>query len=52
MACFVCCKELGNSGTIGTTVLGLFNAFNCLSHDLIVAKFEVYDLYKTVLSRS
>ena len=35
---------LGNFGLLGTIPMDLSKAYNCLPHDLIIAKFEVYGL--------
>ena len=42
-------KELGNSGFIGTILMDLSNAYDCIPHDLIIAKFEAYSLSKNNL---
>ena len=39
-------KELDNSGFIGIILMDLSKAYNCLPHDLIIAKFEAYGLSK------
>ena len=38
-------KELDNSGFIGIILMDLSKAYNCLPHDLIIAKFEAYDVH-------
>ena len=43
-------KELDNSGLVGSILLDLSKAYDCLPHDLIIAKFEVYGLTKSSLS--
>ena len=35
---------LDNFGLLGTIPMDLSKAYNCLPHDLIIAKFEVYGL--------
>ena len=42
-------KELDNSGFIGTILMDLSKAYDCLPHDLIIAKFEAYGLSKNSL---
>ena len=37
-------NELDNSGLVGTILMDLSKAYDCLPHDLIIAKFEVYGL--------
>ena len=43
-------NELDNSGLVGTILMDLSKAYDCLLHDLIIAKFEVYGLSKSSLS--
>ena len=43
-------KELDNSGFIGTILMDLSKAYDCLPHDLIIAKFEAYGLSKNSLT--
>ena len=43
-------NELDNSGLMGTIVMDLSKAYDCLPHDLIIAKFEAYGLSKSSLS--
>ena len=43
-------KELDNSGLVGTVLMNLSKAYCCLPHDLIIAKFQAYDLSKSSLS--
>ena len=43
-------KELDNSGLVGTILMDLSKAYDCLRHDLIIAKFEAYGLSKSSLS--
>ena len=43
-------EELGKSSFIGTVLMNLPKAYHCLPHDLLVAKFEAYGIYKTGLS--
>ena len=42
-------KELDNSGFIGTIFMNLSKAYDCLPHDLIIAKFEAHGLSKRSL---
>ena len=42
-------KELDNSGFISTILMDLSIAYDCLPHDLIIAKFEAYRLSKNSL---
>ena len=43
-------KELDNSGLVETILMDLSKAYDCLPHDLIIAKFEAYGLSKSSLS--
>ena len=43
-------NELDNSGLVGTILMDLSKAYDCLPHDLIIAKFEAYGLSKSTLS--
>ena len=43
-------KELDSSGLVGTILMDLSEAYDCLPHDLIIAKFEAYGLSKSSLS--
>ena len=43
-------KELDNSGLVGTILMDVSKAYDCLPHDLIIAKFEAYGLSKSSLS--
>ena len=43
-------KEPDNSGLVGTILMDLSKAYDCLPHDLIIAKFEAYGLSKSGLS--
>ena len=45
-----CQKELDNSGLVGTILMDLSKAYDCLPHDLIIAKLEAYGLSKSSLS--
>ena len=44
-----CQKELDDSGYVGTILMDLFKAYDCLPHDLMVAKLEAYRLSKECL---
>ena len=39
-------KELDQSGFVGTILMDLSKAYDCLPHDLMVAKLEAYNLAK------
>ena len=39
-----------SSGLVGTILMDLSKAYDCLPHDLIIAKFEAYGLSKSSLS--
>ena len=43
-------NELGNSGLVGTILMDLSKAYDCLPHDLIIAKFEAYGLSKSTIT--
>ena len=43
-------KELDNSGLVGTILMDLSNAYDCLPHDLLIAKLEAYSLDKPSLN--
>ena len=43
-------EELGKSGFVGTILTDLSKAYDCLPHDLLVAKFEAYGIDKTGLN--
>ena len=42
-------KELDNSGFIGTILMNLSKAYDCLPHDLLIAKLGTYGLDKSSL---
>ena len=43
-------KGLDNSGLVGTILMDLSKAYECLPHDLLIAKLEVYGLDKPSLN--
>ena len=43
-------EELDKSGFVGTILMDLSKAYDCLSHHLLVAKFETYVIDKTGLN--
>ena len=43
-------KELDNSGLVGTILMDLSKAYDCLPHDLLIAKLDVYGLDKPSLN--
>ena len=43
-------EVLDKSGFVGTVLMDLSKAYDCLPHDLLVAKFEAYGMYKTGLN--
>ena len=45
-ALFKLLHRLDNSGFIGTILMDLSKAYDCLQHDLVIAKFEAYGVSK------
>ena len=43
-------EELDKSGFVGTILMHLPKTYDCFPHDLLVAKFEAYDIEKTGLN--
>ena len=43
-------NELDSSGLVGTILMDLSKAYDCLPHDLIIAKFEAYGFSKSGFS--
>ena len=43
-------EELDKSGFVGTILMDLYKAYDCLPHDLLIAKFEDYDIDKSGLN--
>ena len=40
-------NELDKSGFVGTILMDLSKAYDCLSHDLLISKFEAYGIGKS-----
>ena len=43
-------KEFDNSGNVGTVLMDLSKACDCIPHDLLIAKLEAYGLDKISLN--
>ena len=43
-------NELDKSGFVGTILMDLSKAYDCLPHDLLIAKFEAYGIGKSGLN--
>ena len=43
-------KELDNSGNVGTILMNLSKAYDCIPHDLLMAKLQAYSLDKMRLN--
>ena len=43
-------KGLDNSGLVGTILMDLSKAYDCLPHDLLIAKLDAYSLDKPSLN--
>ena len=43
-------EELDKGGFVGTILMDLFKAYDCLPHDLLVAKLEAYGVGKAALN--
>ena len=43
-------NELDNSGFVGTVLMDLSNAYDCLPHDFLIGKFEAYGIGKSGLN--
>ena len=43
-------RELDESGFVGTILMNLSKAYDCILHELKIAKFEPYGLHKNSLN--
>ena len=43
-------RRISKSGFVGTILMDLSKAYECLPHDLLIAKFEAYDIDKSDLN--
>ena len=43
-------EELDKSSFVGTILIALSKAYDCLLHDLFVAKFEAFGIDKTIIN--
>ena len=43
-------RELDESIYVGAILMGLSKAYDCISHELLIAKLEAYGLHKNSLN--